>query len=1174
LIGDSRWYRNLCTDNVHMLPDDKHDDGDGDEADEEGEMEYVLRDIYDKLYDYQHDCLVWFWKAFQSNNGGILGDDMGLGKTVQMAAFLHGLFYSGLIHSVLLIVPVSVMHHWLNELDKWCFEGAKLYKYHSSLSKKKRDENLTRVAKKGGVLITTYGMIQKNYASMDIATRTRKQRKWDYMILDEGHKIKNHLIGTSKAVRQIPVENSNKIILSGTFLQNELSELWSLFDFISEGKLFGSYRAFNSEFACKINAGRLKNASRIQKQLSVKLTNIIKKTIAPYLLQRTKQEIRSAQEHAHKMSSKTAAGDGKRKTASLTPVFQCQKRELVIWVKLSAVQTELYRTFLESPVVKETLNTTKSPLAALTVLKKICDHPFLLSDKMANCQQLTQLSEITHDKSIENTLRTSTKMYVLFQVLQRLIADEHRTLVFSQSKTILSMIESLLKPQQIRYLRMDGDTEPEKRQKFVDTFNQFDKLKVFLLSTRVGGLGLNLIGSDRVIIFDPSWNPAIDAQAVDRSYRIGQTKDVMVYRFVTCGTIEEKIYRRQISKVGLLKSVTGNSNQHRYFSKAELKSVFALEDPNESQTARQFEHLHEHRMGINVAFDREEHYLSRVQHVFGLSHHDLLFKTCPSEELEDNPELAAQIEAARKKLMGIAATPKPKPKPAAGKSMTSMTAKKVLKTPSVATKTSVPKTTVIHRDRTPFKVPADISMIQAPMTTKTRKLNTRQRRFIADSDSDENVDDANLFSYDQRDRKFEKLQFTPSMSKQAPKSTKTQIDASILMQTPILQSFKFMNHTATEPEQRDNTQHQTSQFEKKEENAAIEVSEIAKIIRSQPRKKRKQSLANLQQMMAAQESDDGDENQNEDEENDSEATESEPEQEQEHEQPRQQQKQSPTQLQHAQLQQFSTQQQSFTAPMSDRADHADAAKPSALDTFHWNFNASLSQSCMSTAAAAVDDDEETASDSEQEMIDLSRSKSENPSPPKHRVHTPSPPSSANKPTLATIFDEADKMEKYESSIEPDLNHSHISAHVQHDRISSERQKHLSSNFKRYRRKSFIPQIEDYDDYNDEEDEETEDEQQDEHTQTNHNNGGGGAKVCDMHRNKLKEMGFDCTKCQCFLTSEQQGQYEQYLRMAEQAEHCENWQAVLQALMQAVSICNQDPSVHEKCNVIAKQLGLV
>jgi len=199
----------------------------------------------------------------------------------------------------------------------------------------------------------------------------------------------------------------------------------------------------------------------------------------------------------------------------------------------------------------------------------------------------------------------------------------------------------------MEFIRMDGDTKIEDRQKMVDQFNADKALNVFLLSTKVGGLGLNLTGSDRVIIYDPAWNPATDAQAVDRSYRIGQVNDVMVYRMVTCGTIEERIYRRQISKVGLLKSVTGNSNQQRYFSKSELKDVFTLEDPTKSQTQIQFKHLREHRVGTNAEFDRETDHVEGIPNVFGVSDHDLLFGTCRPEELDGNKDLMDQIEAAR-----------------------------------------------------------------------------------------------------------------------------------------------------------------------------------------------------------------------------------------------------------------------------------------------------------------------------------------------------------------------------------------------------------------------------------------------------------------------------------------------------------------------------------------------
>jgi len=659
LVEGGPWYLNFVTENYHL-----------EATVEDVETEFVLSaEIFEKLYDYQRECLVWLWTVFQSPNGGILGDDMGLGKTVQMSAYLNGAFWSGLVRCVLLIVPVSVMAHWIKELGVWC-SGTRIRKYHSSISKKRRAENLEFIARKGGLLITTYGMVQKNFKSMDITELSRKVRGgrvvregkgWDYMVLDEGHKIKNHLIGTAKAVRQIPVENSNKIILSGTFLQNELSELWSLFDFISEGQLFGSYRAFNEEFATKINAGRMKNASRIQKQLSVKLTNLIKKTIEPYLIRRTKQEVRQNQidtqrrEESAGLSKEVTAQDQKK---ALTPILKSAKRELVVWVTLTDVQSDIYRTFLESDAVKETLNTTKSPLAALTVLKKICDHPFLLSDKMANCAELTQLAEVSRDRSVHNTLATANKMHVLLQLLRALVDDAHRVLVFSQFKIILSMIEPLLKDNNLPFIRLDGDTKIDERQKYVDAFNKMANIKVFLLSTKVGGLGLNLTGSDRVIIYDPAWNPATDAQAVDRSYRIGQERDVMVYRLVTCGTIEEKIYRRQISKVGLLKSVTGNSNQHRYFSKSELKEVFKLDDPMVSQTQLQFKQLHEHRVGTNAAFDRETNRVEQIRCVFGVSHHDLLFQTCPAEELEENPELKEHLEAVRKKL--TAQTPRPK----------------------------------------------------------------------------------------------------------------------------------------------------------------------------------------------------------------------------------------------------------------------------------------------------------------------------------------------------------------------------------------------------------------------------------------------------------------------------------------------------------------------------------
>ena len=621
------WHYNVVTDCYHIKPTQYQSNGPlfGD---------YIIPAVtFCKLYDYQRDALVWFWSTYQSPNGGILGDDMGLGKTGQTSAYLNGAFHSGFVRCVLLIVPVSMMSHWSNELAFWCQlpSGYRIKKYHSSLSEKRRQENLEYIARRGGILVTSYGMIQKNYTAMNMEILSQQIRDgrliqrgspWDYMILDEGHMVKNESIGISQAVRAIPVRRSNRILLSGTFLQNELSELWSLFDFISEGALFGSQREFNEKYATKINLGRMKNATQKQKQLSVALTNSIKQKIAPFLLRRMKHEV-IANEKGKAQENGSGVNGENKKEKSMSPVLDCEKRELVVWIKMTNVQTNIYRSFLESEEVKEALNTTKSPLSAITVLKKICNNPFLLSDE----QNTVNGKERLVDRETANILRTSAKMVVLSQLLKQLITQKHRVLVFSGYKLMLSTMEPILKEIGMKYIRMDGDTKVEDRQKYVDTFNTSKDIDVFLLSTKVGGLGLNLTGSDRVIIFDPSWNPANDAQAVDRSYRIGQVNDVMVHRFVTCGTVEETIYRRQISKVGLLKSMTGDSNQQRYFSESELKEVFQLKDPTISQTQLQLKQLHQHTVGVNVEFDRETADVEAFDNVYGVSHHDLLFQS-------------------------------------------------------------------------------------------------------------------------------------------------------------------------------------------------------------------------------------------------------------------------------------------------------------------------------------------------------------------------------------------------------------------------------------------------------------------------------------------------------------------------------------------------------------------
>ena len=289
-----------------------------------------------------------------------------------------------------------------------------------------------------------------------------------------------------------------------------------------------------------------------------------------------------------------------------------------MWTQLSATQERIYRNFLESERVRELLNTTRSPLAALTVLKKICDHPDLLANYLSYKaelgldqsksevlgedavdgldefvpQLLAQQDSSAAPKDVAALVSASGKLQLLVLLMKQLYTEGHRCLIFSQSRIMLDLVTKVLA--EYSMLRIDGTvSDPQVRQQRVDKFNKDTSIFCFLLTTQVrlsccacwmefesrifqvGGVGLNLVGADRVVIIDPSWNPATDAQvcqmaplaafsapmflvhsllnfdslpqAVDRAYRLGQTRDVTVYRFITCGTVEEKIYRRQVS---------------------------------------------------------------------------------------------------------------------------------------------------------------------------------------------------------------------------------------------------------------------------------------------------------------------------------------------------------------------------------------------------------------------------------------------------------------------------------------------------------------------------------------------------------------------------------------------------------------------------------------------------
>jgi len=480
-------------------------------------------------------CAVRLWGLHLEKQGGILGDDMGLGKTVQICAFLSGLFQSRLAKRVLLLAPVSVLEHWQAELAKWC-QYVRLRCFHGQ-SKKQRAEALNAIQSKGGVLLTTYGMLQSNVEQL--AEWEGEKAKWDYMILDEGHRIKNPDIKLSQAVRAVPA--SHRVLLTGTPIQNNLLEVWSLFDFVCQGRVLGDRKTFKREFADKIIAGTDRKATERERQLGAKLAEQLRSIIAPYFLRREKKDVFPAEgekkeqrqqqqqqpQRKEQQDEEEVSGEeeerseeakeekGRDNSASLPKQLRLtvQKNDLILWLYLSETQLQVYRAFLETAQVKEALNSSRSPLAALTVLKKICDHPRLLSEEMKMCAPL-QLSWGNRDDSPATLISESGKLRMLVQLLGKHREEGHRTLVFSQSKRMLDIIERVLEWKNMKRLRIDGDVvKPAERQRRIDLFNSDPSYMCFLLTTQTGGLGISLTTADRVIIFDPAWNPAVDDQA-------------------------------------------------------------------------------------------------------------------------------------------------------------------------------------------------------------------------------------------------------------------------------------------------------------------------------------------------------------------------------------------------------------------------------------------------------------------------------------------------------------------------------------------------------------------------------------------------------------------------------------------------------------------------------------
>ncbi|KPU45725.1 RNA polymerase-associated protein RapA [Oxobacter pfennigii] len=437
---------------------------------------------------YQVTGFKWLKNLSAYGMGGILADDMGLGKTLQTIAFIMSEKEKSSLPS-LVICPTSLVYNWESEIQKFAPSLRALV----IAGNKFEREDMFREINNADVVITSYPLIRRDIENYGDIT-------FNYCILDEAQHIKNPSSVNAKSVKEIRAKGY--FALTGTPIENNLTELWSIFDFLMPGYL-SSHGKFIARFEKPIAGNDNKDSL---KELS--------KYVRPFILRRLKKDV----------------------LKELPP-----KIESVLTSELTEEQKKVYLAYLaqikgeieEGIRIKGFEKSHIQILAGLTRLRQICCHPSLF---------------------IENYDGTSGKMEMVMELLDELMAGSHRVLLFSQFTGVLKLIEGHLKKENISFFYLDGSTKAEDRRDMVKAFNQGFR-NVFLISLKAGGTGLNLTGADTVIHFDPWWNPAVEEQATDRAHRIGQLSTVQVMKLITKGTIEEKIYAMQQKKKELINSV-------------------------------------------------------------------------------------------------------------------------------------------------------------------------------------------------------------------------------------------------------------------------------------------------------------------------------------------------------------------------------------------------------------------------------------------------------------------------------------------------------------------------------------------------------------------------------------------------------------------------------------------
>ncbi|KAF8406427.1 hypothetical protein HHK36_008514 [Tetracentron sinense] len=491
-----------------------------------------------KLKPYQIKGVKWLISLWQNGLNGILADQMGLGKTIQTIGFLAHLKGKGLDGPYLVIAPLSTLSNWVNEISRFA-PSMNAIVYHGDM--KERQEIRTKympraIGPKFPIIVTSYEIV------MNDAKKYLRHYSWKYAVVDEGHRLKNTNCKLLKELKHLTIEN--KLLLTGTPLQNNLAELWSLLNFILPD-IFSSHEEFESWFDLSGNCNNEAQQEGLEERRRVQVVSKLHAILRPFLLRRLKAEV----EH-------------------MLP----RKKEIILYANM----TEYQKNFQDHLVNKTLENylqekaNTKSGMRVklnnlMIQLRKNCYHPDLLE---------SAFDESYMYPPIEQLVEQCGKFRLLDRLLAKLLARKHKVLIFTQWTKGLDLMDYYFSEKGLEVCRIDGNVKLDERKRQIKEFNDLNsKYSIFLISTRAGGLGINLTGADTCILYDSDWNPQMDLQAMDRCHRIGQTRPVHVYRLATALSVEGRILKRAFRKLKLEHVVIGKGQFQQERTKSNTSEV-------------------------------------------------------------------------------------------------------------------------------------------------------------------------------------------------------------------------------------------------------------------------------------------------------------------------------------------------------------------------------------------------------------------------------------------------------------------------------------------------------------------------------------------------------------------------------------------------------------------------